>query len=154
MKKNGFTLVELLVVVVILALITTMGSVGLGSLKRIINNNLWNGNKDLIENAAKRYCDDKKSQILKYDEVDGTCKIDNKDIKPCITIKVQDLLDKKYIISKEKIKRDNKEIKVIINQTVDKSNNENDNFNNGYYVNEKNVYIYIENNVCYSKYVE
>lgn len=148
MKQNGFTLVELLVVIVILVLITTMGSVGIGSLKRTVNKNLWNSNIDLIENAAKRFCDDKKTQVLKVTDI---CTINNVEKMPCITIKVQDLLDKKYIISKEKDKAGKK---VIINYTVEKTDNESDNFNSGYYVNEKDVYIYIEDNICYSKYVE
>lgn len=41
MKKNGFTLVELLAVVVILALITLMGTVGVSSLKDGINKSMW-----------------------------------------------------------------------------------------------------------------
>ena len=45
MKKNGFTLVELLAVIVILAIVTSMASVGVSSLRKGINKSMWNSRK-------------------------------------------------------------------------------------------------------------
>ena len=58
MKKNGFTLVELLAVIVILAIVTSMASVGVSSLRKGINKSMWNSTVELIENGAKNYCSD------------------------------------------------------------------------------------------------
>ena len=49
--------------------------------------------------------------------------------------------------------RNNEKIKVLVNNTVIKSDNETENFKNGYYVNDGKVYIYIENDLCYAKYI-
>ena len=42
---------------------------------------------------------------------------------------------------------------VLVNNTVIKSDNETENFKNGYYVNDGKVYIYLENDLCYAKYI-
>lgn len=150
MKKNGFTLVELLAVVCILALITLMGTVGLSSLKEGINKSMWNSTIELIENAASRYGEDKKSIIVKNNE---SCKIDAKTITPCTIITVEDLIEKKYLTTKDTVTINSEQRKVIINSTIAKSNNETDNLNSGYYVNNEKVYIYIDNNIAYAKYM-
>ena len=67
MKKNGFTLVELLAAIVILAIVTSMASVGVSSLRKGINKSMWNSTVELIENGAKNYCSDKKTQIKNID---------------------------------------------------------------------------------------
>ena len=139
MKKNGFTLVELLAVVVILALITLMGTVGVGSLKNGINKSMWNSTVELIETAAKRYGEDKKNIIINKNE---SCTINGVSHKPGYEVTVEDLISKKYIATKE-----------LVNNTIEKSKNENDNFTNGYYVNNGKVCIYIEDNLSYAKYI-
>ena len=80
MKKNGFTLVELLAVIVILAIVTSMASVGVSSLRKGINKSMWNSTVELIENGAKNYCSDKKTQIKNID-VDDDIGEDEEDIK-------------------------------------------------------------------------
>ena len=69
MKKNGFTLVELLAVIVILAIVTSMASVGVSSLRKGINKSMWNSTVELIETAAKRYGEDKKNIIINKDRI-------------------------------------------------------------------------------------
>ena len=142
MKKNGFTLVELLAVIVIMILIMTMGSAGIGVLKEGINKSIWNNTVDLIENGAKRFCDDKKTQIMDLDPTSNKCVINSKNYAPCLTVTVDDLLMKKYISTKEY----NEDKKVIINKTIEKGET-------GYYVNYAKVYIYVENDVCYATYI-
>ena len=98
MKKNGFTLVELLAVVVILALITLMGTVGVSSLKDGINKSMWNSTVELIETAAKRYGEDKKNIIINKNE---SCTINGVSHNPGYEVTVEDLISKKYIATKE-----------------------------------------------------
>ena len=90
MKKNGFTLVELLAVIVILAVVTSMASVGVSSLRKGINKSMWNSTVELIENGAKNYCSDKKTQIKNIDVSKNKCMINGKEYVPCLTIKVDD----------------------------------------------------------------
>ena len=151
MKKKGFTLVELLAVIVILAVVTSM--VGVSSLRKGINKSMWNSTVELIENGAKNYCSDKKTQIKNIDVSKNKCMINGKKYVPCLTIKVEDLLERKYVNTKNYAIRNNEKIKVLVNNTVIKSDNETENFKNGYYVNDGKVYIYIENDLCYAKYI-
>ena len=153
MKKNGFTLVELLAVIVILAVVTSMASVGVSSLRKGINKSMWNSTVELIENGAKNYCSDKKTQIKNIDVSKNKCMINGKKYVPCLTIKVEDLLERKYVNTKNYAIRNNEKIKVLVNNTVIKSDNEAENFKNGYYVNDGKVYIYLENDLCYAKYI-
>ena len=153
MKKNGFTLVELLAVIVILAIVTSMASVGVSSLRKGINKSMWNSTVELIENGAKNYCSDKKTQIKNIDVSKNKCMINGKEYVPCLTIKVEDLLERKYVNTKNYAIRNNEKIKVLVNNTVIKSDNETENFKNGYYVNDEKVYIYLENDLCYAKYI-
>lgn len=140
MKKNGFTLVELLAGIVIIALITLISSVGINGVKNAINQNLWDSNKEFIESAAKSFGEDKKAYIMTLS-------------KSHLTITVQTLLDRGYLNTKDTINyKEDKNYKVIINKTVEKSYDEETNFINGYYVNNANVDIYIENDVVYAKY--
>ena len=153
MKKNGFTLVELLAVIVILAIVTTMASIGGSSLRKGINKSMWNSTVELIENGAKNYCSDKKTQIKNLDTSKNKCTVNGKNYNPCLTIKVEDLLERKYINTKNYAIRNKEKIKVLVNNTVTKSDNETENFKNGYYVNDGKVYIYLENDLCYAKYI-
>jgi len=153
MKKNGFTLVELLAVIVIMAIITTMGSIGISSLRDGINKSMWDSTVELIETGAKNYCSDKKEQFMKLDTSKNKCKINGKTYSPCITTTVEDLLERKYINTKNYVVVDNVKRKVLVNNTITKSKSETENFDNGYYVNEGNVYIYVENDVCYATYI-
>ena len=89
---------ELLAVVVILALITLMGTVGVGSLKNGINKSMWNSTVELIETAAKRYGEDKKNIIINKNE---SCTINGVSHKPGYEVTVEDLISKKYIATKE-----------------------------------------------------
>ena len=143
MKKNGFTLVELLAVIVILAIVTSMASVGVSSLRKGINKSMWNSTVELIENGAKNYCSDKKTQIKNIDVSKNKCMINGKEYVPCLTIKVEDLLERKYVNTKNYAIRNNEKIKVLVNNTVIKSDNETENFKNGYYVNSTSFIMFL-----------
>ena len=57
------------------------------------------------------------------------------------------------LCTQEKAGENKEKIKVLVNNTVTKSDNETENFKNGYYVNDGKVYIYLENDLCYAKYI-
>lgn len=137
MKKNGFTLVELLAVVVIIAIITAIGSVGITAVKKNINNNLWESTVRLIESGAARYGDDYKNRLKNTCEVDGVTKYS------CLTVKVQYLIDKNYIKTKE---TDDGNKKVLVDKRVEKDEA-------GYYINDYYVSIYLEDNIVYARYI-
>ncbi len=140
MKKNGFTLVEILAVIVITAIITVIASTGISAVKKSINNNLLESNILLIEKSATNLGEDKKSYL---ETQTSSCTIDNKTYTPCITLKVQSLIDKYYIKTKEVDKEGHK---VLINYTKDESDL-------SYYMNEESVYIYLDDNTVYAKYM-
>ena len=54
-NKKGFTLVELLCVIVILAIITTMASVGIINMSKKSNENMYCAKLEMIKSAAKDY---------------------------------------------------------------------------------------------------
>lgn len=100
--------------------------------------------------AAKRYGEDKKNIIINKNE---SCTINGVSHKPGYEVTVEDLISKKYIATKEYAIKNGQEVKVLVNNTIEKSKNENDNFTNGYYVNNGKVCIYIEDNLSYAKYI-
>lgn len=135
MKKNGFTLVELMAVIVLIAIIGSIGTASIMGVRKAINNDMWNSKIALIENNAERFGEDNKI-LLK-----NTCTFGGKTYSSCLTITVQTLLDRNYITSKD---RDNNDKKVIINDTKKETET-------GYYANNLQVYVYLENDIVYAK---
>ena len=149
--KNGFTLVELLATIVIISIITLIGTVGISVARKGIYQSMWNTNVELIEAAAANFGSDKKAYI---ENLTDSCEVDQSSKVPCLTIPVQTLIDRGYLNSKNYISyNDDDKYKVIVNKTIEKSAEEDDNFQNGYYVNNYKVAIYIENNIVYAKYL-
>lgn len=146
MTKKGFTLVELLAVVVLITLITIIGSVGITGVKNSINKNMLESKIYLIESEAARYGEDHKNRFLKLPDTDEfVCEIDGVKHSKCLNVSVGRLIERGYIQTKETRKSpDGNEEKVLINNTK----NEED---EGYYLNESIVYIYLEDNNFYAK---
>jgi len=140
MKKNGFTLVEILTVVVIIAVITTISSIGIAAVKEKINENLWESTISLIEKSAANYGEDNLNYLK---DTNTTCEIDGKTKYKCIKVSVQYLIDKNYIKTNEEDKDGNK---VLIDNRKSKDDA-------GYYVNDTHVLIYYEDNSVYAKYM-
>lgn len=105
-----------------------------------------------------KFWNDKKEYIKNLDPNAHSCEIESKKIAPCLTIKVQTLIDRNYLNTKETIEYNEvKNYKVIINKTIDKAqvtvpSDEEKNFVSGYYANREKVYVYVENDVVYAKY--
>ncbi len=146
--KNGFTLVELLATIVIMSVLALIGTVGLNYTKEVIYQNIWNSKIEFIEAVGESFGTDKKEYIKSL----GSCSIGK---SPCLEVTVQTLIDRGYLITQDSINYNGDDnFKVVINKTVNKSDNESENFTNGYYVNNYKIAIYIENDVVYAKYLD
>lgn len=135
MKNKGFTLVELMVVLVIIVIVSTIGFGGVALVQNNVKQNLWQGKVDMIEKNAVLYGEDNKNRLT------GTCTVDGVTQNACLTVTVQFLLDSNYIKTDEEDANGND---VIINETLDETEAK-------YYANSSNVYIYMENNKVYAK---
>ena len=81
MKKNGFTLVELLGVITILAIVAVLGSYSISEVSKIIKTNLWNNKIKLIEIQRSRGYSLRKSITLdKIEKVINTIRKVNKTV--------------------------------------------------------------------------
>lgn len=149
MNKKGFTLVELLAVIVIIALIALFSTAGVNVVKNAINKSIWEGTIALIESGAEKYGEDKKYLINK-----STCEIEGVTTSNCLKVEVAYLIDHGYIKTKERNENNCTEEngttvceKVLVNSTLSEDNDD-------YYVrNGKYVKIYLENDVVYAEYI-
>lgn len=139
MDKRGFTLVELLAVIVLMGVIIAIGTYGVIGVRTQIKEDLWNSKVNLIEEKAVVYGEDNKNKLSNA----GTCSDGTEMHNNCLTIKVKDLIEQNYITTKEKDTDNNK---AIINNTKDK--------NDEYYsANEMDVIIYLDKMV-YAKLIQ
>ncbi|MDE6284470.1 MAG: type II secretion system GspH family protein [Bacilli bacterium] len=140
MNKKGFTLIELLAVIVLIAVITSIGTVGIVGVKEKIKKDMWQKKIELIENRAQVYGEDNKALLT------GRCIYYNNGVSTtfnnCLSITIGELIKQNYLSTKEKDSRGNK---IISNDTLSKSDP-------NYSVNNKQVYIYLENDMVYAKY--
>ncbi len=141
MNKKGFTLIEILAVIVITALITIIASTGISGVKKSINENLYQSNVALIEKSAVNFGEDKKSYL---ESLNSSCTIDSVTYKPCLKVTVASLIDRYYIKTKEVDEENNK---VLIDNRKNKEDK-------NYYMNDNFVYIYIDDYLVYAKYIE
>ena len=106
MNNKGFTLVELLAVIVLIALISTIAIVSMNGIRGNIDEKIIESNLDLIDSAAKAYGEDHMSEIMngisyktvadlkglteldidgKYDEIDLKIYLKNRRASVCIS---------------------------------------------------------------------
>ncbi len=138
MKEKGFTLVELLAVITILAIVTVLASYGISTVSNIIKNNIWENKVNIIENGAIRYGED--YDFLLKEKGSSKCAFMEYDVAEslyCNEVTVEYLLERNYIQTDE---RDSSNKKII---TDDKGN----------VINDTIVYVWIENNLVYAKYI-
>ena len=136
MKNKGFTLVELLVVLVIMAIISAIGFAGVTAVQKNIKKNLWEAKIELIISGAKNYGEDNKNKLKET----NICNVNGEEKEYCITKTVQFLLDNNYIKTDEE---DSDGKAIITNDTLDEDDS-------NYIVNEKDVKIYLEDNTIYA----
>lgn len=140
--NKGFTLVELLVVIILIATIALIGTYGITGAQRQINKDMWDAEEQMIINRAKVFGEDNKNHI--EESVCNDYKGTRKD--KCLKIYVQTLIDRKYYSTKEKDKCDQK---VVVNELYDQEGCLMD--TSCYYINNWPIYIYIENNSVYAE---
>ena len=63
MNKKGFTLVEILAVIVIISVVALIGTASLTAVRKNMNQNMFETKLELVLSAAKSYADDNKSSI-------------------------------------------------------------------------------------------
>ncbi len=117
MKKNGFTLVELLSVIAILMVLAGLPKYGLSTSKNSSHNKQWESKKALVESAAERWADDNR-----YKFATDSCqcvKIDT--LVKGNYFKITDNVSDSYVlinnVTDEKVSK-NKEIKVVLENDV------------------------------------
>ena len=131
MNKKGFTIIELLAVIVIIAIITTIASVGIGSIKNAINKNLLETKKDVVIAGAKLYGQDNRVLLTE------TNNIGSNTYSKSLLRTVHQLRD--YIdLTEDCVDKDNKKYKCIKSDV------------NGKSLNGARVLIYEENNRVYA----
>lgn len=130
-NKKGFTLIELMAVIVLVAIITAIGSYSIIGLQSSIDESMWRSRVDLIENSAKRFGEDNKVLLT------NSCNTSDGVKNACLEITVQTLFDRNYISSKEKDEDGNK-IMYNANEEV---------------VNGYNILVYVENELYYAELV-
>ena len=137
MKNKGFTLVELMVVIVIIVIVSTIGFGGVALVQQKTKEALWDSKVDIIESAAVVYGEDNLNRLV------NTCTVAGVTKTSCLTTTVGDLIELNYIRTDERDEDDNP---VIINESLP----END---ANYYANNLEVFIYLEENsgVVYAK---
>lgn len=138
MNNKGFTLVEILAVLMITIIITSISFAGIGVLNKNIHQNMYEETVALIEASATRYGEDHQNKL------NTSCTVDGSAQNKCGSITVQTLIDAGYISTKKK----NDAGEAVLIDERKKEEDEN------YYLNSKTVYIYLENDIVYSKYVE
>lgn len=142
-KKNGFSLVEILAVIVILSIVATMATFSVmktreNSMKKLLNTKI-----DELEASAILYGQENQGSL------EGTCTVDNEEYKFCKLVTVKELIDNDYYTTSEE-NRNNK--KDLINNVTNKSMLCDEiqiyKKNNRVYAKVINIKSNDENNVC------
>ena len=95
MNKKGFTILELLAVILIVGIVSLIASFGIEKLVSRENDEGLKAQKELILNASQLYANDISNNL------NDTCLIDGLNLK-CEKITVQDLIDMHYFTRSKK----------------------------------------------------
>lgn len=149
--NKGFTLVELMAVLVLIVIISTIGYAGITAVSNNIEKNLWNTTVEEIETGAVKYGQDNTSRLT------NTCIIDNETINTCLIVNVEFLIERNYVDTDEyecekdsngNCKEDNAGNIIYTDREIITNNV------TGEIVNDNIVFIYLENNRVYAEYQE
>lgn len=100
MNKKGFTFIEILAVIILIALITVIAVPTMKLADKKIQNKNLEAKKELIKIGAEKYGDDNKEVIL-YQSTTTYTDPSNNVAYPSVTVTVRDLLNNGYL-SKDK----------------------------------------------------
>ena len=146
--NKGFTLVELMAVLVLIVIIATIGYAGITVVNNNIEKNLWNTTVEEIETGAVQYGQDNLSRLT------STC---GNGKSNCLELTVEDLIERNYVDTDEyecekdsngNCKEDNDGNIIYTDREIITNNV------TGEIVNDNIVYIYLENNRVYAEYQE
>lgn len=146
--NKGFTLVELMAVLVLIVIIATIGYAGITVVNNNIEKNLWNTTVEEIETGAVQYGQDNLSRLT------STCSNGKSN---CLELTVEDLIERNYIDTDEyecekdsngNCKEDNGGNIIYTDREIITNNV------TGEIVNDNIVFIYLENNRVYAEYQE
>ena len=93
MNKKGFTLVELLAVLVLISLLMGLAIPGINRISNNMKKKSYNQKIKLIESAAELWGQDNKTRLQT-----NRCNIDYKEV-PCYKIQIEELLSENYLDS-------------------------------------------------------
>ena len=133
MNKKGFTLVEILAVVVILSIILSLATLGVMNIRRNSLQKLVDTKISNLESSAVLYGQENQ------DELDAECKVGDETYSSCKKMTVRELIEKDYYKSEE---TNNNGEKDLINNVTRES------------MLDDKVIIFKKNNRVYSKYVD
>ena len=151
--NKGFTLVELMAVLVLIVIIASIGYAGITAVQRNINQNLWEATVEEIETGAVKYGQDNLNAL----NTNETCNIDGSETRNCIEVTVEFLINSNYIDTDEyecekdsngNCKEDNDGNIIYTDREIITNNV------TGEIVNDNIVFIYLENNRVYAQYQE
>lgn len=151
-NKKGFTLVELLAVVVLIAIITLLGFAGVGAARENIKKNIWEGTVSSIEAGAKLWGEDNQIRLLsscnvKIYDPDGKY-LRTETQQRCVMITVDQLIKFGYLRSNKTKECPagsyKKEAKIVVDDRLSEEEA-------GYIINNRYVYVYVENQIVYAQ---
>ena len=112
MKKNGFTLIELIAVIILIALISTIAIIPINNIIKESKDKLYDHQIEQIILAAQNWAsDNEESLITARNNLDIDNDINNYDTIPVITKTLDDLINEEYL--DEDVKDIRKETDVI-----------------------------------------
>ena len=139
MKKNGFTLVELLAVIVVLALLMTVAIPGVLTMSNKIQGNMFCAKVENIEKAAQLWGNDNYDTVyaasVTLKDLTKNTNVTHKNAK---TVTVKELVQKGYQ------KKDDEEPKDGKSYVIDPRNDSS--------IMDNKVLVYIKNNRVYAEY--
>ena len=132
MKKNGFTLVELLSVIVLLSLLIGIAIPGISRIRDNVNKRALEKKMRLVESAAILWGQDNKTRLQSR-----SCTIDDTYNISCYIITIKELIEDNYL---DADKYDGEDEPIFYNPINNSS------------LNDTFVYVYKKNNRVYSCY--
>lgn len=133
MKKNGFTLIEILAVIVILSIVASLVTINVMKIRNNSFEDLLETKIQNLESAAIVYGQENPGKLT--DE----CTVDEYKSDSCTVVTVKELIDGKYFNSTETNESGQKD---LINNVTNKS------------MKDDKIQIYRKNNSIYAKYLE
>ena len=138
MDKKGFTLVELLATIVIIAVVTLIGTVSIGSIRNKMNKNMFEKKLTLIISAAQNWGQDNREVLTSKRTVGNVA---NK-MGVASNKKISELISSNYLQTEEKDCNSADKVGTDCLVVTDNSN--------GKVINKLEVFIYLEYNRVYA----